>query len=117
MKINSNGKSRLNGKSQMIIQKSLLMKTKSFFFLVPFFLFIVLDFSARAQLIVTQAAEGEAHTVYLLSDGSLWGLGQNLQGQLGLGNGSTYSVSSPQEIISNGVTAVVAGDYYTLFIK
>jgi alpha-tubulin suppressor-like RCC1 family protein len=63
------------------------------------------------------AAAGEAHSVALKADGTLWGWGDNGAGQLGdptIGNGSL----TPQQIGSDANwTAVAAGPYHTLALK
>jgi alpha-tubulin suppressor-like RCC1 family protein len=56
------------------------------------------------------------HGHFLKSGGSLWGMGENFQGQLGDG-GSYNRVYQPMEIVSNDVVAVAAGDFHSLFVK
>lgn len=72
--------------------------------------------SQAAPIVVTQAAEGEQHTVFVESDGSLWGLGENFQGQLGLGVAVSYT-NAPQLVETTNVTAVAAGDEFTIFLE
>ena len=57
---------------------------------------------------VTAIAAEETDSLFIKSDGSLWGMGDNYWGQLGNGGGST-----PFEIISNNVTAVAGGTFHT----
>ncbi len=54
---------------------------------------------------VTAVSAGN-HSLFLKSDGSLWGMGYNDYGQLGLGN--TIAQSSPQKIVNSGVAAISA---------
>lgn len=64
---------------------------------------------------VRTAATGLYFSLFLKSDGSLWGMGDNGNGQLG--DGTTNNTSAPIEIVSKNVTAVAAGGYFSLFIK
>src|SRR3989339_893222 len=64
---------------------------------------------------------GEAHTIALKSDGTLWGWGNNNNGQLGLGYTTPsypYAITSPTKIgtDTNWVT-VSAGYAYTMALK
>jgi alpha-tubulin suppressor-like RCC1 family protein len=56
-------------------------------------------------------------TLFLKSDGSVWGMGNNNQG--GFLTGGTFLDHAwfPQQIISNGVTAIAAGQNHFLFLK
>ena len=56
------------------------------------------------------AAEGD-DSLFVKSDGSLWGMGDNYYGQLGNGGGSI-----PFEIVSSNVTAIAGGTWHTLFL-
>jgi alpha-tubulin suppressor-like RCC1 family protein len=58
---------------------------------------------------------GDSHSLFLKSDGSLWGMGLNLDGELGDPGLTNHTV--PTEIVSNSVIAVTAGGFHTLFIK
>ena len=55
------------------------------------------------------------HSLYIKSDGSLWGMGNNNYGQLG--DGSFDNRSTPVEIESSGVLSVSSGTYHSLCIK
>ena len=63
----------------------------------------------------TRMAAGVGHTLFLKSDGSLWGTGRNLEGQLG--DGTFNSPDIPEEVIPGNVTSVAAGDYHSLYLK
>ena len=64
---------------------------------------------------VTAIAAGDYHSLLLKNDGSLWGMGQNTFGQLGVG--SLGSTNRPMPILAGGVATMVAGQYYSLFLK
>jgi alpha-tubulin suppressor-like RCC1 family protein len=68
---------------------------------------------------VTAIAAGYNHSLFLKSDGSLWAMGDNSFGELGDGttNNGNFYTNSPEEIVTNGVTAIAAGQYDSLFIK
>jgi uncharacterized repeat protein (TIGR02543 family) len=76
----------------------------------------------KAEMIVssnvTSVAAGYFFTMFIKSDGSLWGMGDNSRGQLGDGLGASGVLTNrPELIISNGVSAVACGLYYTLFLR
>jgi alpha-tubulin suppressor-like RCC1 family protein len=71
--------------------------------------------TAFATPTVTKVAGGFDHTLFLLSNGSLWGIGFNSYGQLG--DGTTSNRYSPYEIASSNVIAMAAGYEHTLFVK
>jgi alpha-tubulin suppressor-like RCC1 family protein len=64
---------------------------------------------------VTAIAAGVDHSLFLMSDGSLWAMGHNDYGQLC--DGSTNDSHSPKLILSSNVTAISAGGYDSLFLK
>ncbi len=64
---------------------------------------------------MTHIAAGQFHNLFIKSDGSLWVMGYNNDGQLG--NQTFNNANLPQEIVSNNVTAIAGGDYHTLFVK
>jgi hypothetical protein len=69
---------------------------------------------------VTAVAAGDYHSLFLKSDGSLWAMGRNDNGQLGDGSYSTNApngVSLPEQIVAGNVTAIAAGTYHSLFLK
>jgi alpha-tubulin suppressor-like RCC1 family protein len=53
------------------------------------------------------------HTLFLKQDGTLWGMGDNSSGQLGLGN-SVTSVNVPTQIATN-VQVMIAGAQHSVF--
>lgn len=63
---------------------------------------------------VGSVAAGYGHTVFVKADGTLWGMGWGLNGQLGAAN--LANKTTPVQI-AIGVTAVAAGGYHTLFLK
>jgi alpha-tubulin suppressor-like RCC1 family protein len=69
---------------------------------------------------IVGTAAGWAHSLFIKSDGSLWGMGYNGDGELGDGTYGTppySSTASPEQIVSNSVVAVAAGNDFSLFIK
>ena len=64
---------------------------------------------------VVAIAAGGNHSLFVKSDGSLWTMGWNLQGQLG--DGTTNGSNVPKQVVSSGVVAVAAGGYHSLFLK
>lgn len=63
---------------------------------------------------VLAAAMGDDHTLFLKSDGSLWGYGKNSNGQLG--DGTNFTRTTPVKI-ADGVAAIAASDNHSLMIK
>ena len=69
---------------------------------------------------VTAVAEGNTFTLFIESDGSLWGMGENPYGQLGLGPayvGEHNGTHVPLQIVASNVVAVATGYGHGLFIK
>jgi alpha-tubulin suppressor-like RCC1 family protein len=64
---------------------------------------------------VIAVVAGGTHSLFIKSDGSLWGMGDNSRGQLG--NGTTNNSGLPIQIVASNVVAVAAGAYHNLFIK
>jgi alpha-tubulin suppressor-like RCC1 family protein len=64
---------------------------------------------------VTAIAAGASHSLFLKSDGSLWGMGTNIYGQLG--DGTYNSTNRPEQIVASNVTAIAAGYGHSLFLK
>ena len=55
--------------------------------------------------VVAIAAGGE-HSLFLKSDGSLWGMGWNFYGQLGIGN--FISTNVPVLVLASNVVSIAA---------
>ena len=69
---------------------------------------------------VTAIAAGAGHSLFLKSDGSLWGMGGNSSGELGDGTYFTnfpYGINRPEKIVASNVTAIAAGGVHSLFLK
>jgi alpha-tubulin suppressor-like RCC1 family protein len=64
---------------------------------------------------VVFAAAGGGHSLFVKTDSSLWGMGDNEYGQLG--DATFNTTNRPKQIVSGGVTAIAAGRYHSLFIK
>jgi alpha-tubulin suppressor-like RCC1 family protein len=64
---------------------------------------------------VVAISAGSAHSLFLKNDGSLWGIGDNMFGQLGIG--ATNRAIRPTQIVASDVSAIAAGAYYSLFLK
>jgi alpha-tubulin suppressor-like RCC1 family protein len=69
----------------------------------------------RSSTIISAVTAGEGHSFYLQSGGSLWGMGDNSYGQLGLG--SVAGTNIQIQLTASGVAAVTAGTYHSLFIE
>ncbi|TAK96889.1 MAG: hypothetical protein EPO07_14025 [Verrucomicrobia bacterium] len=65
---------------------------------------------------VIAIAGGASHSLFLKSDGSLWGMGNNYDGQLGISM-SYYNTNQPQQLVTSGVVAAAAGTYHSMFLK
>jgi alpha-tubulin suppressor-like RCC1 family protein len=69
---------------------------------------------------VMAIAAGGVHSLFLKSDGSLWAMGYNINGQLGNGTYGKYDqagANRPEQIVASNVTAIAAGDMHSLFLK
>lgn len=67
---------------------------------------------------VVAVAAGYYHSLFILSDGSLWAVGDDESGQLGNGAGGTHLwTDTPEMIVASNVVAVAAGGVHSLFIK
>jgi alpha-tubulin suppressor-like RCC1 family protein len=56
------------------------------------------------------------HSLFLKTDGTVWGSGYNEKGQLG--DGTLVSKSTPTQVSSlSGITAISAGEHHSLFLK
>jgi alpha-tubulin suppressor-like RCC1 family protein len=69
---------------------------------------------------VTAVAAGYVHSLFIKSDGSLWAMGFNYDGELGDGNNGSapnYAANLPQMIVASNVTAIAGGYQHSLFLK
>jgi alpha-tubulin suppressor-like RCC1 family protein len=64
---------------------------------------------------VTEIAAASYHSMFLKSDGSLWVMGANDDGELG--DGTYNSTNWPEQIVASNVTAIAAGGVHSLFLK
>ena len=55
------------------------------------------------------------HTLFIKSDGSLWGVGENLFGKLGQGDNANRN--SPVQILASGVKEASSGGGQSLVVK
>jgi alpha-tubulin suppressor-like RCC1 family protein len=65
---------------------------------------------------VTNVSAGLFHSLFLRSDGSLWGMGDNFYGQLGDGT-HWNSKNRPELLGSNSVVATAGGFYHSLLLE
>ena len=63
---------------------------------------------------VAAVAAGQGHSLFVKTDGTLWSMGRNDEGQLG--DGTTTQRNLPVQIAS-GVVAAAAGQVHSLFVK
>jgi hypothetical protein len=70
--------------------------------------------TSRGQT-VTQVAAGTFHSLILKSDGSLWAMGDNEDGQLG--DGTYNQANLPEQVVTGNVAAVAAGAFHSLILK
>jgi hypothetical protein len=64
-------------------------------------------------------AAGSFHSLFLKSDGSLWGMGYNGDGALGDGT-FNFDINQPEQIVTSGVLVIAAGGLFedhSLFLK
>jgi alpha-tubulin suppressor-like RCC1 family protein len=67
---------------------------------------------------VTAIAAGAYHSLFIKSDGSLWGMGGRSVGELGDGKPPPpYYTNSPEQIVPGGVVTLAPGYAHSLFIK
>ena len=63
---------------------------------------------------VQAVAAGYEHSLIVMTDGSLWAMGDNAYGDLG--DGTTTQRNTPVKVLANGVQSVAAGWYHSLFV-
>ena len=67
---------------------------------------------------VTAIAAGESHSLALRNDGTVWGWGDNVYGQVGDGLPSAVSIKTPVQVPGlSGVTAIAAGRFHSLALR
>jgi alpha-tubulin suppressor-like RCC1 family protein len=68
---------------------------------------------------VTAIAAGGYTSLFLKSDGSLWAMGDNGNGELGDGttDSGNYETNLPEQIIASNVTAIAEGFSHSMFLK
>ncbi len=76
---------------------------------------VLLHAVASGAQTVTNVAAGNLHSLFLKSDGSLWAMGNNANGQLG--DGTLNQTNLPEQIVATNVTALAAGAAHSLFLK
>src|SRR5262249_35898403 len=68
---------------------------------------------------VTAVAAGTLFSLFLKSDGSLWGMGADGYG--GLGGGCfgipNSGINVPEQVVASNVTTIAAGYFHSLFLK
>jgi alpha-tubulin suppressor-like RCC1 family protein len=73
---------------------------------------------AAAKMVMTgvvKVASGQAHTLFLKSNGSVWVVGKNDDGQLGLG--SRVNQSEPVQAVESDVVDIAAGDNSSYILR
>jgi hypothetical protein len=73
---------------------------------------------AAAKMVMTgvvKVASGQAHTLFLKSNGSVWVVGRNEDGQLGLG--SRVNQSEPAQAVESDVVDIAAGDNSSYILR
>ncbi len=66
---------------------------------------------------ILKIAAGLNHTVAILSDGTVWGLGRNSRGELGTTRSSSSTVQAVRISGLSHIGAVAVGDYHTVALK
>jgi alpha-tubulin suppressor-like RCC1 family protein len=69
---------------------------------------------------VTAIAAGSMHSLFIKSDGSLWAMGNDSEGQLGDGTffgGVVSGTNLPEQIAASNVMVIAAGSMHSLFVK
>jgi len=66
---------------------------------------------------ITMIKAGLQFTMVLKEDGTLWGMGNNENGQLGVGDGTAGTYQFKPYMVMSGVVSVGAGWYHTMILK
>jgi len=66
---------------------------------------------------IVTAVGGRMHTLALTSEGKVWGIGGNGDGQLGIGTYPSIQLVPVAIASLSGITALAAGDYHSLALK
>ena len=64
---------------------------------------------------IIQVVAGQGYSMFVKSDGSLWAVGANTNGQLG--TGTTDALAVPTQVVASGVTFVTTWKLHSAFIK
>ena len=64
---------------------------------------------------VVSASAGGNHSLFVKTDGALWGMGYNSSGQLG--DGSTTNRLTVVQVLPSGVSSVFSGGNHSLILK
>lgn len=65
---------------------------------------------------VVSVSAGGSHTLFIKADGTLWAVGDNTYGQLGIGVADSTARSTPMQVAS-GVAKIAAGIGHSMFIR
>ena len=81
------------------------------------FCFVIFPLSKVEAAKVLQIAAGGEHTLILKDDGSLWSVGSNSNGELGVDDGSTTPRTSIYQVEDGGVKEISAGSKHSIYLK
>jgi alpha-tubulin suppressor-like RCC1 family protein len=65
---------------------------------------------------VVAISAGDMHSLFIMTNGSLWAMGYNADGALGDGT-TNELVNVPEKIVGSNVVAIAAGNDFSLFVK
>jgi alpha-tubulin suppressor-like RCC1 family protein len=91
------------------------MKTRRHLFHISLLCAALVPAESSGAQPVTQIAAGSTHSLFLKGDGSLWAMGDNGSGQLGVS--PCTKTNRPVQIVASNVTALVAGYEHSLFLE
>src|SRR5260370_21153534 len=98
----------------MLVQRRPAMKTKGTLLQTWLLCALVLQAATSRAQTVTEVAGGGGHSLFLKSDGSVWGMGANSVGQLG--DGTYNDTNRPEQIVASGIIAIAAGGVHSLVL-